>query len=218
MTRDETPLRAARAVIVGLGLLSSACATSSGPATASPAVTVLDNVGGGSLASVVRVENGAVRIEAASRAGDCVLREFLAKPAERSADAQAGVRSLPVQEFQGDKAILDFRPSEPTTVVASYVHTVLVESGNQTEPENEADATGSGEVQAGRVLLNGYRFDHYDFSTDVTGPGGASAGVKEAPHPGSQQAVLRIRWSYDPYSRVVFSWKIFATGPCNASP
>ncbi|HZP92626.1 MAG TPA: hypothetical protein VFB20_07070 [Burkholderiales bacterium] len=214
----ETPIGAAWALIVGLGLLSAGCATSSGPATASPTVTVLDNVGGGSQASVVRVDNGAVRIEAASRAGDCVLREFLAKPGEQSSASQSGIRSVPVEEFQGDRAIVHFRPAEPTTIVASYVHTVLVESGNQTEPENEADATGSGEVQAGRVLLNGYRFDHYDFSHEVTGPGGASASVKEAPRPGSQQAFLRIRWSYDPYSRVTFSWKIYATGPCNASP
>ena len=42
--------------------------------------------------------------------------------------------------------------------------------------------------------------------------------IKEAPRQGGEQTYLRIHWFYDSRSQVSFSWKIYATGPCNASP
>ena len=203
---------------IGLILIPTGCASPPTRAPTPPAVTVLDNLGGASRPSVVRVEDGADRIEVVSRSGDCVLKEFLVEPSDHSAPSQVNARNQPPQEFQADRAIYSFRPSEPTTVIAQYMHTILVESGSRTEPEGATHATGSGEMQAGRVLLNGYRFDHYEFSSNAIGPGGAWASVKEAPRQGGEQTYLRIRWFYDSHSQVSFSWKIYATGPCNAPP
>ena len=73
-------------------------------------------------------------------------------------------------------------------------------------------------MHAGRTLSNGYQYDHVELVTQVIGPGGASARVEGAPYPGSPQADLNIRWYYDPYSRVTFSWKIYVKGPCDMSP
>jgi hypothetical protein len=203
--------------MIGPILIVTGCASPIAKTGSPPAVTVLDNLGGASRPSVVRVEEGADRIEVPSRFGDCVLKDFLVKP-ERTLPSQVSARDQLPEEFQADRAIYRFRPSMPTTIIAQYVHTILVESGSRSEPEGETHATGSGEMQAGRVLLNGYRFDHYEFSSDATGPGGAWASVKEAPRPGGEQTYLRIRWFYDSQSRVSFSWKIYATGPCNAPP
>lgn len=84
-------------------------------------------------------------------------------------------------------------------------------------PEVETPITGQGEMHAGRALSNGYRYDHVDLVTEVIGPGGASARVADAPYPGSPQLDLSIRWYYDPFSKVNFSW-IYVKGPCDASP
>lgn len=214
----QLSMRALFALAIDLTLLCTGCASRISPPSILPTVTALDNLNGASRPSVASTGDGVVRIEVASRVGECVLREFLVKPSERALHSQARVRSERPQEFQADRAIYHFKPSEPTTIIAQYVHTVVVESGSRSEPEGESDTTGSGEMQAGRVLLNGYRFDHYDFSSNTTGPGGASASVKEAPRQGGEQTYLRIRWSYDPYSRVSFSWKIYGTGPCDGSP
>lgn len=214
----ELSMRALFALAIGLILLSTGCASRISSTSILPAVTAIDNLNGASQPSVAPVGDGAIRIEVASRVGECVLREFLVKPSERALSSQARARSERPQEFQADRAIFHFKPSEPTTIIAQYVHTVVVESGSRSEPEGETGATGSGEMQAGRVLLNGYRFDHYDFSSSTAGPGGASASVKEPPRQGGEQTYLRIRWFYDPYSRVSFSWKIYGTGPCDAPP
>lgn len=203
---------------IGLSVLGAGCASPISAPPIVPAVTALDNLNGASQPSAAPDADGLVRIEVASRVGECVLREFLVKPGEQAFHSQASVRSERAQEFRADRAIFRFKPSEPTTVIAQYVHTVAVDSGNRNEPQGESAVTGSGEMQAGRVLMNGYRFDHYDFSTATTGPGAASASVTEPIRQGGEQAFLRIRWSYDPYSRVSFSWKIYATGPCDGSP
>lgn len=206
------------ALVIGLILFSGGCASRIPHPSSLPAVTAFDNINGAAQPSVTPAGDGAVRIEAASRVGECILREFLVEPSDRTLPSQGRVHSERPQEFLGDRAIFRFKPSEPTRITAQYVHTVVVESGSRSEPQGESNATGSGDMQVGRVLLNGYRFDHYEFSSNITGPGGASASVKEPPRPGAEQTYMRIRWSYDPYSRVSFSWKIYGTGPCAAMP
>jgi len=188
------------------------------PDLASVKISVLDDVGGSAQASWTISQDGAARIEVAARVRDCVLRDFEVTSGV-SREATPGTTRIELPDaFQGDKAVLRLRPGESATVLARYVHTVVVDAGNRSEPEQETETTGSGLIQVGRALSNGYRFDHYEFSAQATGPGGASAHIKEASRQGSEQAYLKIQWYYDRYSKVSFSWKLFASGPCDAKP
>ena len=203
------------ALMAGSMLLMVGVASSAVPGAAP--VTVLDNLGGASRPTVSRDEQTGVRVDVPSRVGDCELRGFFVK-SDEDLSSPTGGRTEAAQELRANRAVLRLRPSEPMTIIAQYVHTVLVDAGSRSEPEGNPDATGSGEAQVGRVLLNGYRFDHYDFASEATSPGGAGARVEQPPRPRGEQTYMRIRWFYDANSRVSFSWKIYATGPCDASP
>lgn len=182
-------------------------------------ITILDNVGG-SARPTWRMDPGKVaRIEVESRVEDCSLQDFRVTPSRTPETRQGNGRVEFPDGIQEGRAVLHILVSgESSIVMARYTHTVLVEEGSRSEPQEGSEASGSGQIRVGRILSNDYRFDHFDFSTQVTGPGGASARVTEAFLPGSDSAYLTIRWNYDRYSKVFFSWKTYAIGPCHLSP
>jgi hypothetical protein len=181
-------------------------------------IKTADNVDGRSQSKTAVGPGLVAQVEVANQVGDCRLREFFVAPGLiAKVDPNAAYIRAP-DEIKGGKAILHLYGRGQWTVLARYVHPVLLEEGWRSIPEVEAPTTGQGEVHAGRALYNGYRYDHVDLVTEVIGPGGASARVAEAPYPGSPQADLRIRWYYDPFSKVTFSWRIYVKGPCDASP
>ncbi len=185
-------------------------------------VQVEDNVGGASTVQISPAGE-AVRIQVAEFATDCQLQQFLIgrRQAEgRGVEAQASVlRDVRApDEVRGGKAILSiFRPGD-WVVRAQYVHTVLTDTGGETEPQGEAPAWGEGDLVVGRPLGGGYRFDHVEFTSHVTGPGGASARVAQRPHPNAEETTTTVHWYYDKYSRVDFHWKVYARGPCDTRP
>src|SRR5579859_3253863 len=142
----ELSKRKLSAFVIGLILFSDGCASRVSPPSTLPAVTALDNLNGASQPSVAPAGDDAVRIEAASRVGECVLREFLVEPSDRTLPSKGRVHGERPQGFLGDRAILRFKPSEPTTIIAQYVHAVVVESGSRSEPQGELNTTGSGEM------------------------------------------------------------------------
>jgi hypothetical protein len=185
-------------------------------------VRVEDNVGGAS-AGQISPAGEAVRVQVAEFATDCQLQQFLIgpRPAEgRGVEAQGSeVRDVRApDEVRGGKAILSvFRPGD-WVVRAQYVHTVLTDIGRETEPEGEAPAWGEGDLVIGRPLGGGYRFDHVEFASHVTGPGGASARVARRPNLNAQETTTTVHWYYDKYSKVDFRWKLYARGPCDTRP
>ena len=209
-------MRRVNVLLLSLALVS--CATTRTGQPANVNVQALDDVGGASQASVSRVRGQEVRVDVANKVGDCVLHDFLVSPSEKSVTFRNVGQIKWPGEFQRAKAVLHLWPFEDTTVMARYVHTVLVDSGSGRQPENGRSAIGWGEMKVGHPLANGFRFDHYEFVTEKTGHGGASASVKGASRHGSDQAAMLIRWYVDTYSSVQFSWKLFATGPCGALP
>ncbi len=185
-------------------------------------VTVEDNVGGASGAQVSSTD-GAVLVQVAEYAAQCRLQQFLIAPARA---AQAGVgapgaaplEARPPDQVRDGKATFEvFRPGD-WTVRAQYAHTVLADEGQKAEPDDERRESGEGDLQVGRALGGGYRFDHAEFSSRVDGTGGASARISRYPPPGAQDATMTIHWYYDKYSKVQFRWKIYARGPCDTKP
>jgi|GEM_PF-4491651 len=209
-----------KAALYGFGVVAavlSGCTIR--PDTGSSGIVVLDNIGGGARPVVQLESDDLARIEVENHAGDCSLREFWVAPGRSAQPPEGNGRVELADSTQGEKAILHLRTAPGgLRVTARYVHTVLVDEGSRAEPEKEVEASGSGQMHVGRLLSNGYRFDHYDFSRQTVGPGGASARVTEASLAGSDRAYLEIHWDYDRYSKVSFSWKTYAIGPCNFSP
>jgi len=118
---------------------------------------------------------------------------------------------------EGGRASLSVFAPGDWIVRAQYVHSVLVDEGQKSEPDGEARAWGAGDLQVGHPLSGGYRFDHVEFWARVQGPGGASARVSRYPAPSSRDASMTIHWYYDAYSKVHFQWKIYAQGPCDTN-
>src|SRR5579859_6357381 len=172
-------------------------------------IKTLDNIDGRSLSTTAVGPGLVAQVEVATQVGDCRLREFFVAPGLMSKVDPDAAYVTPPDEIKDGKAILHLYAPGQRTVLARYVHSVLLEEGWRAEPDVETHFTGQGEMHAGRALSSGYQYDHVDFSMQVSGPGGASARVADAPYPGSPQADLNIRWYWDPYSNVQFSWKIY---------
>ena len=179
-----------------------------------------DNVNGASRpAWVFLPDQRRVRIDVDQKVGDCVLREFVIIPKSNPQTGQRMEQVVPPDAFEAGKAVF-YIPVPPgeITILSRFVHTVLVEEGNQSKFPEGTESMATGQLRAGRMLSGGFSFDHYDFSTKTTGPGGASAWVKEASFPGSPEAFLQIGWHFDRFSKVDFKWGIYATGPCGVTP
>jgi len=213
-----------RAVCLGLGASCLALVACAGYSDRRDEVHVRfeDNVGGAAAAQIFEAGE-TVRVQVVQFASDCQLQQFLIGPGSTigRGGGPAGPELRDVRapdEVQGGKAILSvFRPGH-WVVRAQYVHTVLADAGRGTEPEGEAPAWGEGDLQVGRPLAGGYRFDHVEFASHVTGPGGASAQVARRPNPAAQETTTTIHWYYDKYSKVDFIWKLYARGPCDTRP
>ena len=181
-------------------------------------IKTLDNIDGRSQSTTAVGPGLVARVEVATVVGDCRLKEFFVAPGLLSRVDPDTAYVKPLDEMKDGKAMLHLYAPGQRTVLARYVHSVLLEEGWRSEPDLEAAVTGQGEIHTGRALSNGYQYDHVDFSTQVMGPGGASARIADAPYPGSAQADLNIRWYWDAYSNVQFSWRIYVKGPCDALP
>ena len=185
-------------------------------------VALEDNVGGKSAARIEAMGH-AVQVQVDQFADGCRLQQFLVgpRPAAHGAGSIAAPRALAVRApdvVEGGRATLDLYAPGDWIVQAQYVHNVLVDEGRRSEPDGEAPAWGAGDLQVGRPLKGGYRFDHVEFSSRVRGPGGASARVSRYPTLNSLDATTTIHWYYDEYSKVGFQWKVYARGPCDAAP
>lgn len=205
-------------LIGSIMLLSSTCVgIASPPATA---ITVVDEIGGASQASWTLGQDQTARIEVASRVGECTVQDFEIHRDPTHVQPPRAETVKPPDIVEGARAVLYLHAADGARVVVRYGRMVLVESGDGREPPQgpETSTSGSGVRVVGRALSEGYRFEHYEFSSTVSGPGGASAVVRDAPRRGSDQAFLKIHWYYDRYSTVTFSWKIYATGPCPLRP
>lgn len=176
-----------------------------------------DNVAGASAAEVTSSGN-VTQIRVAELAANCRLQAFLMWPAQTQPASPEYTRVRTADEIRDGKAIVRVSSPGDWIVRAQYVHTVVVDQGTKTEPEDDPRASGEGDLQIGRPLSGGYRFDHVEFSSTVLGPGGASARIRSSATPGAADATATIRWYFDAYSKVQFQWKVFARGPCDAAP
>jgi hypothetical protein len=185
-------------------------------------VRLEDNIGGHSAAKAESTVD-AVRIQVAQFAQDCRLQTFLVGPRqgpERGAD-EAALGPLSPREpevLEGGRASLTIYAPGNWIARAQYVHTVLVDEGEKSEPDGQAQAWGAGDLRVGHHLGGGYTYDHVEFSSHVQGPGGASARVSQYPVAHSHDGSMTIHWYYDEYSKVQFQWKIYAQGPCDTKP
>ncbi len=205
-----------RLVFLMLPVLVIGCATLA--QRKSVQVEVQDDGGGLSEPRVIPAQGGEVRVEVIKQVGDCMVQDFVVGPKGRPPSALPGERVEPRARSARPRRLCICGPRRTRQSLLG-----MCAPCSSTQAANTSLNKGGTPVARARrawvaPLLDGYRFDHYEVATDVTGPGGASASVMEAPLRGSDQASLRIRWYYDAYSAVRFAWKIFATGPCLGNP
>ncbi len=180
-----------------------------------------DNIGGASKAVWKQSHSGILRVEVENAVGDCTLTNFDVEPIADTDESRRAIFGLQDPDsIANGRAVVHILTSDPViSVSARYEHVVLVSSGTLSEPAQPRHSAGSGKIQVGpNKVYNGYHFDHYDFSSQDFGPGGASATVANAPSEYSQNSSLTIDWYYNNDSSITFNWAIYAKGPCDKKP
>lgn len=209
---------AARRSLIAACLACAGCASQ--PEGGGIRVLVQDNVAGASQARV-EARASAIRVSVLEAAGGCRLQRFvisrLQPLGQVGPPTQAPLVRTPDQ-LQGGSALLDIYWPGDWIVRAEYVHTVAADGGQQDEPVGDSKVWGEGDLQVGRALQGGYRYQSVQFASRVSGPGGASAQITRYPTTHGTDTRMVIHWYYDAYSKVSFRWTTFAQGPCDASP
>ncbi len=214
-------MKSKKLLSLAAAVFATACAAPVLLVQAPHEVTLSDNVSGDSHGFWKLRPDGVLSIEVDSVANGCVLQDFLIRSLDKTSESRQSTFSVQQPDHNdGRRAAANIlTQAQKLTVEARYVHTVLVSSGSMKEPASPSQDAGSGEAVVGRdSLINGYRFDHYDFSYVSEGPGGASAYVSSHSSEWSDSANITVKWYYNGDSAVRFKWAVYATGPCDHQP